>query len=165
VYDGDSGNVRIEIFVPHKSNLRIVTNGEIRLDGVSGEIELRGTDGAINVRDADGKLTVANADGRIRVIGFRGQLDAKTTDGDVYLEGDFTKIFARATDGTFVLTVPEDASADIKAKTDEITIEDLPMLKQIAGGTWRIGKGAADYNFVFIDGKLVVRNASLVNSY
>ena len=45
----EGNNVRVEVFVPKKSNLKILTNNEIRLEGVSGEIELNGEDGAINV--------------------------------------------------------------------------------------------------------------------
>ncbi|HMJ09029.1 MAG TPA: DUF4097 family beta strand repeat-containing protein, partial [Pyrinomonadaceae bacterium] len=33
---GEDSNIRIEVFVPRKSDLKITTDGEIRLDGVSG---------------------------------------------------------------------------------------------------------------------------------
>ena len=92
-----TNRVRIEIFVPRKSNLKISANGEIRLEGVSGDLELTGSDEPINVRDADGKLRVTNSDGLVRVIGFKGEVDSRTQGGDVYLEGEFSRITGNAT--------------------------------------------------------------------
>ena len=65
-------------------------------DGVSGDIDLKGEDEAINVRDADGQLKLTAADGQVRVIGFKGDLNSQTADGDVFLEGDFQKLTAKA---------------------------------------------------------------------
>jgi hypothetical protein len=41
-FSSDSNRVRVEVFVPRKSNLKITTNGEIRMEGVSGDIESYG---------------------------------------------------------------------------------------------------------------------------
>jgi hypothetical protein len=54
------------------------------------------------VRDSNGKMSVATSCGQVRVIGFRGQLDAKTSEGNIYLEGEFEKLAARAADGTVI---------------------------------------------------------------
>ena len=64
---------RLELFVPRKSNLKISTDKEIRLEGVSGELELSTNSDAINVRDSEGKLTAATGNGKVRVVGFRGR--------------------------------------------------------------------------------------------
>ncbi len=63
--------------MPKSRNLKIVTDREIRLEGVSGEIDLQGEDEAVNIRDVDGKLSVGTVDGRIRVIGFAAKSNQK----------------------------------------------------------------------------------------
>jgi len=156
--------VRIEVFVPRKSNLKIKSDGEIRLDGVSGEVELSGEDESINVRDVDGKLKLINTDGRVRIIGFKGELDSRTGDGDIYLEGDFSKIVARGGDGSYHLTVPSDPNLDIHANIEALTIENLRVPATVTEGHWRFGSGGADYTFKMNDGCVYVRSsASLSN--
>lgn len=153
-YDDDT-DTRIEVFVPKKTDLKIISDGEIRLENVSGEIDVDGDDEAINVRDVDGSLRVKATDARVRVIGFRGQLDAETEDGDVYLEGDFSRLSARATDGTYTLTLPETTDAVFRSNVE---IENLGFnLVKNGDETWRAGKGAAKYDFNFTDGRLIVR--------
>lgn len=159
----DRGSVRVEIFVPRKSNLSITTDGELRLDGVSGEIELNGEDEAINIRDVGGKLRLTAADSHVRVIGFKGEFAADVADTEVYLEGDFSCLSAKATEGIFVLTVPESTNATLSANT-EIEAEGLNLHKEDEG-TWRLGSGGASYNFDLTEGKLVLRNAAEINTY
>ena len=163
-YDDGSDFVRIEIFVPKRSNLKIVTDGEIRLDGVSGDIELNGVDEAINVRDVDGHLRLSSVDGIVRVIGFTGDLDSKTVDGDVYLEGEFSSISGTAVDGRFILTVPENQNADVSANVDNLTIENLRAPSVVKEGLWRFGSGGAKYTFKVTDGEILVRNANTLTN-
>ena len=155
--------VRVEVFVPRKSNLRIDTDGEIRLDGVSGDVELKGQDESINVRDVDGRMHVATESGQVRIIGFKGQLDSNTTDADVYLEGSFDKLTSKAVNGTVMLTVPQDSNAKFKSNT-EIESDGIE-LKRENETTWILGRGGVTYNFDVADGKVIVRNADLLNSY
>jgi DUF4097 and DUF4098 domain-containing protein YvlB len=163
-YDRNLTRVLVEVYVPKKSNLRIATNREIRLEGVSGELDLTGSEGSVNVRDSDGKLRVSNDCGKVRVIGFKGEVDVRTTDGTVSLEGDFTKISGKSDNGSFILTLPENANADILANVEEISIENLPDPKHLAEGTWRFGKGGAKYNFTVSDGQVFVRNANALKA-
>ena len=158
----DLKSVRIEVFVPRKSNLKIISNGEIRLDGVSGDVELSGEDESINVRDVDGKLLIKNADGLVRVIGFKGDLNTTTVDGDVFLEGDFSRLAASGGSGSFVVTVPEKVNADIVSNASV----DAEGLDLIAGGAnkWRLGKGGANYNFSVTDGSVLIRNATTISA-
>lgn len=153
---------RIEVFVPRKADLKIISDGEIRLEGVSGEIDLDGGDGAIDVRESDGKLKVSNDDGVVRVIGFRGDLVAKTAGGEVYMDGDFATIKGDAVDGKFVLTLPPGADAEINSPADRTEIEDVPEAKQASENVWRIGKGARKYTFTSLDGSLVIQGRSLI---
>jgi len=159
-YD-EADRVRVEVFVSKKSDLRILTNGEVRLENITGEIDLTGGDEAINVRDVAGKLHLASGDARVRVIGFDGDFDSQTGDGDVYLEGNFVKLAARAVDGTITLTLPENANASLISNT-EIEGEGID-LTFIKAGTWQLGKGGSKYNFTFDDGRLLVRGRSLID--
>ena len=158
----DGQGVRIEVFVPRKSNLKITTDGEIRLEGVTGEIDLEGNDGAIDVRDSDGKLNVTNTDGIVRVIGFRGDLVAKTGDGEVYLDGDFNQIKAEAVDGKFVLTLPENSDAEVHAPFEDVEAVELPNLTKTSENTFRIGRGSKKYSFNSVDGSLLLQGRSLI---
>jgi hypothetical protein len=158
----EGADVRVEVYVPKKSNLKITTNGEIRLEGVSGDIELNGADEAINVRDSSGKLIIASADGRVRVVGFSGELTAKTGDGETYLEGDFEKITASTADGSIIVTVSEQANAEIESNLEDIEVEGL-ALQQISENPnkyrWKLGKGGANFNlFTTDEGKISLRS-------
>jgi|KBSMisStandDraft_5_1062788.scaffolds.fasta_scaffold44129_3 DUF4097 and DUF4098 domain-containing protein YvlB len=158
----DDNRVQVEVFVPKKSDLKISTDGEIRLDGVSGQIDLSGSEGSIDVRDSDGKMSVSTACGQVRVIGFRGDLDAKTKQGDVYLEGDFNRLTAQAADGTVILTVPSDGNASIVSNT-EVESQGVDLVQE-KDSTWRLGTGLRKYNFDFDEGHLIVRsNTELSN--
>jgi DUF4097 and DUF4098 domain-containing protein YvlB len=154
--------VRVDVYVPRKSNLRIVTDGEIRLDGVSGDIELKGEDESINVRDVDGHLNLSANEARVRVIGFKGDFDSQTACGDVFLEGDFKKLSAKATDGTVTLTLPENSNASFVSNTD-VEGDGVEVVRE-GEHTWRLGKGGSRFNFDFNEGKLVVRSAESVSS-
>lgn len=165
-YFNDLERVRVEVFVPKKSNLRILTNREIRLENVSGDIDLTGEDESINVRDVDGKLRVASTDGKIRVIGFKGEIDAKSADGDMSLEGDFQKITATSGDGNIIVTLPDNVSAIIRANTDAVSLDGIPQsrIKTVdvseESSVWRIGNASANYNFTVADGQVFIRSIS-----
>ncbi|HXH68741.1 MAG TPA: DUF4097 family beta strand repeat-containing protein [Pyrinomonadaceae bacterium] len=161
----DSGGVtktRIEIFVPKKSNLKVITNREIRLEGVSGEIDLQGADESINVRDVDGKLSVGTSDGKIRVIGFKGEINTKTSSGATNLEGDFRGLSARTVDGTITLTLPENANANIESNRKDIVGEGVSLVYQGDGkstSTWKIGSGGENHLlYTSADGRVIVRS-------
>lgn len=155
----DADEIRIEVFVPKKSDLRILTNREIRVEGISGEVDLKGSSEVINVRDVDGKLAVVTDDGAIRIIGFSGELVSKTIDGMMSLEGNFDKITADAGDGEIILTLPENVNATLQS-TSEITAQGFSLLRNANQEMiWRIGKGGAIYDLQTA-GQIVVRNAN-----
>lgn len=164
VFFGDMSRVRVEVFVPKKSNLRILTNREIRLENVSGEIDLTGGEDAVNVRDVDGRLRVATADGSIRVIGFRGEIDSRTSDGAMTLEGDFQKINAQTVDGTIVLTLPENTNANIESNRQDIDTEGVELVhigdkKDVS--VWKVGNGGSNNYRLYTtaEGQVFVRCA------
>ncbi|MGH7784534.1 MAG: hypothetical protein ACREO5_11915 [Candidatus Binatia bacterium] len=108
-------------------------------------------------------MNVSNDCGQIRVIGFRGELDARTKEGSLYLEGDFDRLSANAADGTVTLTLPSGANASIVSNT-EVESEGLDLVKQ-EDSIWRIGNGERKYKFDFDEGHLIVRNASEIAGY
>ena len=168
--DGDFGDptrrALIEIFVPKRSDLKIKTNGEIRVDGVSGKLDLQGSDESINVRDTDGSLRAVNSDGRIRVIGFNGDVSAQTSDGEIELEGKFSKLSVTASDGSIFLTLPDDTSADLEANCPDITGDAIGLTRIRRGedsSLYRIGSGGAKYQ-VRTDGEIRVRGLSSITT-
>ena len=154
--------------MPKKTNLKITTGGEIRLEGVSGKIDLKGGDEAINVRDGDGQLTVESEDARVRVIGFKGDVTAKNADGTMNFEGDFQTLSAQTADGTIVLTLPENARADIESNSKETLGEGFtPDYKDDGknGFVWKLGGGGNNYRlYATEDGKIIVRNAAVLRA-
>ncbi len=163
-FNGDGESVRIEVFVPRRSNLKIVSNGEIRMEGVSGDVDLTGVDEAVDVRNVDGKLRITAADALVRVIGFKGDVECRTVDGDVYLEGNFTSISGSSGNGSFIVTVPADHSADVTSNVEAITVEDLPEPESVKDGQWRFGSGGPKYTFKVTDGEVKFRNANTLTS-
>jgi DUF4097 and DUF4098 domain-containing protein YvlB len=161
-FSDDIIGVRVEVFVPKKSDMKIITNGEIRLEGVTGDIDLTGANEAINVRDSGGKLHLVSAEARVRIVGFKGALDAVTGEGEMYLEGDFEKLSATASDGNIILTLPEDGNADIESDVDAISIAGLPAPKEVSEGHWRFGRGGAKYKFTVGNGDVLIRNLSTI---
>ena len=160
----DATRVRIEVFVPRKSNLRITANGEIRLEGVSGNVDLSGANESINVRDSDGTLRVSNSEGRIRVIGFRGEVAAETSDGTIMLEGDFQKLKARSNDGAIFITLPDNAEADLESNCSEIHGEGVDVVRVSSDeklSKYRIGKGGTLWS-IETEGEIQIRGASML---
>jgi DUF4097 and DUF4098 domain-containing protein YvlB len=160
----EMNRARIEVFVPRKSNLKIVTSGEIRLEGVSGEIDLQGADETVDVRDAGGKISVGTVDGRIRLIGFRGVFDGKTNHGMMNLEGDFQNLAAQTVDGTIILTLPENPNVTIESnrkniQTDGVTLNYIGDGKSTS--TLKFGNGGGIHKlYTTADGKVIVRSAT-----
>ncbi|MFN6963803.1 MAG: DUF4097 family beta strand repeat-containing protein [Pyrinomonadaceae bacterium] len=163
VGQSDLTGTRVDVFVPRRSNLKISSDGEIRLDGVTGDIEVAGTNEAINIRDSGGKLTLSNVDGIARVVGFTGDVEARSSDGDIYLEGDLSSIDARSGDGEVILTLPESANLTITSNT-EVRSEGLRLVRR-EDAAWQLGTGVGPkYRFNFSEGRLVVRGLGLLAS-
>ncbi|MBX3288690.1 MAG: DUF4097 family beta strand repeat protein [Acidobacteria bacterium] len=165
---GDKGggstlpSIRVDVMVPRASDVRVISDGPIRLDGVSGNVDLTGSEESIDVRDASGKLSVKNTDGRVRVIGFSGDMNSATRDGEIFLEGDFRSLSSTAEDATVTIVLPENANARLVSTTPIFTGEtsDKEDVTELS-----YGSGGPTYNFKFNDGRLVVRSVSVFNSF
>lgn len=163
-FSGDTDAVRIEVFVPRKADVKIVSNGEIRLDGVSGSIELEGVDEEIDVRNAEGKLKLSAADGQVRIIGFKGELDSNTGDADVYLEGNFSRVTGHGVDGKFIVTVPEGYDADVTSNVEALTVENMDAPTAVKEGQWRFGSGGPKLDFTLNDGEVRFRSSNTLTN-
>lgn len=163
-YLNDLNQVVIEVFVPKKSNLRVVSNREIRLEGISGEMDLSGAGSAVNVRDSDGKLSVKTSEGKIRVIGFKGEIISQTDCGEIDLEGDFQNLTAQTNEGKIVLTLPENTNATFNSDV-EIESEGFNLVREDEESmAWRIGKGNLQYNLIASNGQVFIRNANVLKA-
>jgi hypothetical protein len=159
---GPGAQARVEVMVPRKANLKITSNGEVRVQGVSGELNITGSDEAIDVRDSDGKLQVASSDGRIRVIGFRGDVEAESSDGTINLEGDFESLRAKASDGEINLILPANASAELESNCDQISGDGIDVTRVTSNedrSSYRIGAGGRRHFRVDSEGSITIRSA------
>lgn len=161
-FEGGMTRSRIEIFVPKRSKIKVATDGEIRLEGITGEVDLKGDEQSINVRDVEGKLSFANTNGRVRVIGFKGELTADTQDGDLNLEGSFDKLNARGRSANIVVTLPDASNAEVNATSPDIKVEGL-VAETLSSNEntrrLRVGNGGSIYTLA-TDGTIVLRNSS-----
>lgn len=156
-------NVRLEVMVPATSDVKVVTDGSIRINGVSGNIVLEGEDAPIDIRDISGRLNLKAVDAQVRVIGFKGEVESNTEDGDIFLEGAFSKVNAQALNGTITLTVPTDANADIDSNT-EVKADGVNVVRNGARGV-RVGSGGQTYKFTFGEGHLVLRSPNSLETF
>jgi DUF4097 and DUF4098 domain-containing protein YvlB len=100
------------------------------------------------------------------VIGFRGELDAQTSDGMMNLEGEFTKLDARSSDGAVNIIVPDDTSADLEATCENITGDGIE-LKRVSGDEnltlYRMGRGGNLFS-IKTEGEITVRSAQTLRA-
>lgn len=159
--------VRVEVFVPRKSNLKIGAGGEVRLEGVTGQLEIAAADNSVNIRDAAGQLHVASGDGRIRVIGFRGDVAAESGDGQISLEGEFASLTAKSGDGGVNVVIPANSSAELESNSDSVLGDGLTLtrVKAMDGrNTYRVGAGGGARFLINSDGAVSIRSsATLAN--
>lgn len=153
---------RLEVFVPRKTDLKVTTDGELRIDGVSGKLELKGEDESIILRGASGDLTVASSSGRIRTIGFQGAASVETELGTVDLDGDFDQLTARSDLGDILVTVPASFAGEVRStESDDIRFDGISPVR--VGGddgplVYKIGQGGRKLS-LDTDGSVVVRSS------
>ncbi len=151
---------RLEIFVPRKTTLTVVTDGEVRVGGISGSVDVKGEDNSINILDTEGKLSIAAAGAQVRVIGFSGDLATTTECGAVFLDGNFNSIRSNTSKSAITLTLSDSANATI-ASNKAIKQENIALVPA-TDGKWRLGRGDNSYLFDLSDGSLTVRNSSTI---
>ncbi|MBA2378231.1 MAG: hypothetical protein H0V76_01495 [Blastocatellia bacterium] len=153
---GERANSRVEILVPKNSNLKIDTDGEIRVEGVTGTIELVGDGAVMDLRDLDGNLNLSAKDSRVRLIGFSGAFRSDTSDSTVLLEGHFRELRATSADDAITLTVPDGSNFELSSN-EEIKTDGLEAVRE-TNNLWRFGSGGTTFDFELSQGSLTVRN-------
>ena len=97
------------------------------------------------------------------MVGFRGELESSSADGEISLEGEFEKLSARSEDGAIVLTIPESANVGIRSNKNDIRAEGLPFVFVSATGNgsfYRIGKGGEDFILNSVAGDVLIRSTN-----
>jgi DUF4097 and DUF4098 domain-containing protein YvlB len=154
--DVASNRFRLEVYVPKRTNLRISSDREIRLDGVGGTLELNAVNEPINVRESDGVLILSSIGGNVRVVGFTGEATSGSQSGMLSFEGDFSKFTANTQNGTVMLTVPDGVMipGDIK----NVFAEGFSVVKE--DSQWKVGEGGETFRVTAGPrGKVIVRNS------
>jgi Putative adhesin len=143
---GHGGSVRVELRVPHESNLDVNTgdgnvdaqpvsgnvrintgDGNINANGIKGDIYMHSGDGHIEGANLDGTLKVDTGDGHVTVGGRFDSLDVRTGDGNIDASANSGSKVANgwnlhSGDGRINLRVPGDLSANLDAHTGDGTI-------------------------------------------
>jgi len=136
---------KLVIYVPKRTDLKVTTDREIRIEGVTGRLEVNGGEQSVNLRDIKGELFVSSTEGTIRVVGFDGQLDAKSECGLVSLEGSFAHINVRSESGEIVLTVPAATNAMISTSAEKVRSEGFELKRANEGDSYQLGRGGNVY--------------------
>ncbi len=166
---GKEDPIRLEVFVPKKSNLEIQTQRGLRVEGVSGDIKLKSENGPVDIRDVSGNLNLTAVNkytNRVRVVGFDGVLSANLVNSDIFLEGDFAKIWTKGKGSRVYLTLDEKADATIETENFGKNCKCKPGTMLSVGGiriiksgpnVWRVGEGGPVYKFDLGDSEMIVR--------
>lgn len=154
---------RLIVYVPRSADLKVTTEGEIRVEGVSGKVEVEGGDQSVNLRDIKGELSVSSTEGIIRVVGFDGKLKASSDCGLMSLEGLFSELDARSDTGEIVLTVPSASNALINAVADNVRFEGVEPKRGANDETYQLGSGGNVYTIETAK-DLVVRSTESITT-
>jgi DUF4097 and DUF4098 domain-containing protein YvlB len=126
--------VSVELKVPRQDDVNIHTgDGNISVEDVKGELRLQSGDGRIEGVGLDGSLEAKSGDGGIRVRGRFDVMRLETGDGRIDAEAASGSKMAsdwsaRSGDGSVVLRLPADLSAELDLHTGDghITL-DFPV--------------------------------------
>jgi hypothetical protein len=162
-------------------------DGSIRIERISGKVELRTDDGGIRGDDVSGELTLTTGDGSVVLDDVNGSVEVMTNDGGVSVTGKLANARVRTgdgsvtvraepgsamagdwslttSDGSIVLYLPADFSADIDAHTGDGRIRSEFNLTEDRDGErenrtvrGRIGKGGHTLKVRTGDGSIALR--------
>jgi DUF4097 and DUF4098 domain-containing protein YvlB len=162
-------------------------DGSIRIERISGKVELRTDDGGIRGDDVSGELTLTTGDGSVVLDDVSGSVEVTTNDGGVSVTGKLANARVRTgdgsvtvraepgsamagdwalttSDGSIVLYLPADFSADIDAHTGDGRIRSEFNLTEDRDGErenrtvrGRIGKGGHTLKVRTGDGSIALR--------
>ena len=136
-------HVRYEIFTPAESNLRAeVSDGQLRVTGLTGRLELNTSDGTIDGTGLSGDIDVHGSDGDIHLKQSSGNLKIRLSDGDLLAENCSGRVTVRSGDGRIELP-GFDGEAEISNGDGDVLVDGV--LKSMTGK--------------IVDGEMVIRVA------
>ena len=105
-----SPSARLRVALPRNAQLTASSgDGSLVVEDVNGKISLRTGDGSIRASRLAGDISLRTGDGSIRVDRAEGKIDVETEDGSITLEVKPTSLRARTSDGTIRLEVQPDS--------------------------------------------------------
>lgn len=154
---------RIVVYVPRRSDLKVKTEGEIRVEGVSGKLNVEGGEQSVNLRDVKGELNVSSTEGMIRVVGFDGKLDAASECGLISLEGTFSSLNALSDEGEIIVTLPAASNAQINAVAKKVRSEGVDLVRGDADDSFRLGRGGNVFK-IETSNEVIIRSSESILS-
>ncbi|MED5020760.1 DUF4097 family beta strand repeat-containing protein [Paenibacillus chibensis] len=136
------------------------TNSSITLENVKGSVTGTTTNGSVRLSDIGGAAQVKSTNGGLTLDRIAGEVTARTTNGSIkgtsLIGGDWT---CSSTNGSVTLTIPENTSAVIQAKTTNSSIKgDIPWSEESddkkAGAT--LGDGSHNVKLTTTNGSIKV---------
>jgi len=147
--------IQVEVMAPAGIDLDAQTSdGSIALPALEGSIRARTSDGSITLEGGKGTFMLSTSDGSITARGMDGALEARASDGSLRIGGRFDRLrlstsdghieadvaagsklatdwSLSTSDGTMVLRLPPDLSADLEAHVSDGHIDvDFPITTQ-----------------------------------
>jgi DUF4097 and DUF4098 domain-containing protein YvlB len=127
-----TGNqITVDVRMPHERHLSFMFGHTAKLIVSvprASDLTARSGDGSIDVEGIDGKIDLHSSDGRIEAHAVAGDVSVSTSDGSIRLDGNFTALRARTSDGRIVIsTSSARADKDWEISTSDGTITfDMP---------------------------------------
>jgi hypothetical protein len=175
--------IRLAVRMPREADLAIQTgDGSIDVQPVSGRVSLSTGDGPIAAEGLKGELRLQTGDGSIKAEGLDGRLSASSGDGGLSVRGRFDALELRtgdghidaaaergskvagpwslsSGDGSVVLRVPDDLSADVEANSGDgsinlgaaVTVSGTVSTNHVRG---KLGAGGAPLRLHTGDGSI-----------
>jgi len=92
---------------------------------------------------------------------FRFDVDARTGDGSITLDGKFTALAARTGDGSISLAVPANSDFTIETDAEDVDHNGLVVVEDIATSKrlrrWKVGRGGNVFLLSTGDGRVALR--------
>ncbi|MBE9916733.1 hypothetical protein G8C92_22200 [Paenibacillus donghaensis] len=136
------------------------TNASITLEQIKGNASATTTNGSVRASDVGGSAQLKSSNGSITVNQIAGGLTAKTTNGSIKgvsaIGGDWN---CTTSNGSYSLNIPENTSAEIKARTTNSSIKgDIPWNLEDGDerGHAKIGDGTHKIELATTNGSIKV---------
>lgn len=132
---------RLTVYVPRKTDLKIISHGDISLENIDGKVEVDGVRNRVNIFSGSGSLNLTSDGGSLRLVGFRGDVAVTAQGARLNLDGDISQLLLDITDSQAVVLLPPDASFSFDGGS-AVSVEGFEVHNG-AGNRKQIGGGAS----------------------